>query len=373
MKKKIAILTQPLGRNYGGIIQNYALQKVLKDLGHEPETINRRRESEFSNLKRFLSSVKKNILKKILHKNIITKSDWTKIYKNNHDFLKKHIQRSKLIETTKELSSYFSQKQFDTVIVGSDQTWRPKYSPDIFNFYLDFLKDSSSIRKIAYASSFGTSNWEYSGQETKICKELIQQFDAVSVREDSGVILCEKYLNAKAVHMLDPALLLYAEDYDQLIDLPKTNTGLFTYVLDSSFETTQFITGIAKELKLDIHKSQGLTFTPKVKLDFKEYIYPPLENWLKGFRDADFIITDSFHGTVFSIIFNKLFISLVNSKRGASRFESLLSQLGLKERLIYDFKDFDKRKLMKSIDYSSINKKLDILKKESLNFLEKNL
>lgn len=371
MKKKIAILTQPLGPNYGGIIQNYALQKVLKDMGGEPITIDR--EKNNIPLRIFLSNLKANIYKNILNKNLITRANRQFIAKNNLQFLAKHIQRSPKIDSHEQLINYFQSQAFDTVIVGSDQTWRPKYSPDIYNFYLDFLEDNASIKKLAYASSFGTADWEYTEEQTQVCQKLAQQFHAISVREDAAVDLCREKLGVEAIHLLDPTLLLTAEDYSQLIDRPKTNKGLFTYVLDQSVEKQNFIQRVADTLELKQHTNQAIPFDPLVKRKITDYIIPPLEGWLQGFRDADFVVTDSFHGTVFSIIFNKPFIALVNKARGASRFESILGKLGLEHRLIYDVNNLDKDLLKDPIDYVQVHQQLNELKATSLSFLKQNL
>lgn len=372
-KKKIAILTQPLGHNYGGIIQNYALQKVLKQLGHQPETINRVGNRHTSKLRSILSKAKQFVYKYLLQKNVLTKKQRELIIKDNVKFLKKYINRSVLINTNNDLSEYFKNNKFDAVIVGSDQTWRPKYSPNIYNYYLDFLKDNNQIKKLAYASSFGTAEWEYTEKQTKIVKQLVKQFHAISVREAAGVDLCREKLGVEAVHLLDPTLLLTAEDYSELINQPKANKELFTYVLDESKEKQDFIQFIGKELKLKQHINQAQKFDAKVKRPLEELIMPPLEGWLQGFRDAEFVITDSFHGTVFSIINKKPFIALVNVERGASRFESILSKLGLEDRMVYDVNAFDPSLLHKNIDYETVHLKLNALKEESLNFLKDNL
>ena len=372
-KKKIAILTQPLGHNYGGIIQNYALQKVLKQLGHQPETINRVGNRHTSKLRSILSKTKQFVYKYLLQKNVLTKKQRELIIKDNVKFLKKYINRSVLINTNNDLSEYFKNNTFDAVIVGSDQTWRPKYSPNIYNYYLDFLKDNNQIKKLAYASSFGTAEWEYTEKQTKIVKQLAKQFHAISVREAAGVDLCREKLGVEAVHLLDPTLLLTAEDYSELINQPKANKELFTYVLDESKEKQDFIQFIGKELKLKQHTNQAQKFDAKVKRPLEELIMPPLEGWLQGFRDAEFVITDSFHGTVFSIINKKPFIALVNVERGASRFESILSKLGLEDRMVYDVNAFDPSLLHKNIDYETVHQKLNALKEESLNFLKDNL
>lgn len=373
MKKKIAILTQPLGHNYGGIIQNYALQKVLKQLGHQPETINRVGNRHTSKVRSILSNAKQFIYKHLLGKSVLTKKDRERISNNNVKFLNKYINRSILINTDKVLAEYFKNKNFDAVIVGSDQTWRPKYSPNIYNYYLDFLQDNKEIKKLAYASSFGPAEWEYTEEQTQRVKELAKQFNAVSVRENSGVELCKNYLKIDAIHLLDPTLLLNAEDYSELINKPKENKGLFTYVLDESKEKQDFIQFIGQQLKMEEHTNQAKKFDPKVKRPLEELIMPPLEGWLQGFRDAEFVITDSFHGTVFSIINQKPFIALVNLKRGASRFESILSKLGLEERMVYDINSFDKNLLDQKIDYDYVNIKLKALKEKSFQFLEDNL
>lgn len=372
-KKKIAILTQPLGHNYGGIIQNYALQKVLKDMGHQPETINRVGNRHTSKIRPILSKAKQFIYKHLLGKNILTKKDRERISNNNVKFLNKYINRSILINTDKDLAEYFKNNNFDAIIVGSDQTWRPKYSPNIYNYYLDFLKDNNQIKKLAYASSFGTAEWEYTTEQTEKCKTLAKQFHAISVREHTGVHLCREKLEVEAIHLLDPTLLLTADDYSQIINQPKVNKELFTYVLDESLEKQDFIKSIANQLNLTQHTNQAQKFDANVKRPIKELIMPPLEGWLQGFRDAEFVITDSFHGTVFSVINKKPFISLVNAERGASRFESFLTSLDLEDRLVYDVNNFDVSLLENTIDYEAVHQKLKVLKDESLNFLKENL
>lgn len=375
MKKKIAILTQPLELNYGGIIQNYALQKVLMNMGHQTVTLNRIRESPHPPIKVFANKYKTLILRHVFQVNKPSYLDYKKISKNNIRFLREHINLSKLLSSSDSLANYFKKEKFDAVVVGSDQVWRPIREPNIANFYLDFLEDNSSINKLTYAASFGTENWEYSEKQTKKCSELIQQFNGVSVREDSGVRLCSDFLNRKdSIHVLDPTLLLDADDYSQLIGQPKKEMGLFSYVLDDSDEKFSFINNCAKILNLTSHRNQAKDKRSNLKIEkLDDYVIPPLEGWLQGFRDANFVITDSFHGTVFSILNQKPFFVLVNNERGASRFESILKQLDLENRLIYDVKNFDLSKLKLDIDYEAVNFKLNELKIQSFNFLNTHL
>ena len=115
----------------------------------------------------------------------------------------------------------FNEKKFDAYIVGSDQVWNPGYftflfDTDINNAYLGFTKNWN-VKRIAYAASFGKESWEYSDQQTVICKKNIQCFDAISVREDSAIKLCQKYFNVTASHVLDPTMLLTVQDYTNII------------------------------------------------------------------------------------------------------------------------------------------------------------
>lgn len=367
-QKKIAILTQPLGSNYGGIIQNYALQKVLNDNGYIPETINRtagKVASNFLSFKIELAYKFKNI-EGIPLDSVYTKR---KVLQHTFSFMKKYIKMTKVLDTNAKLEEYFKNNMYDVYIVGSDQTWRPKYSPNIYTYYLDFLKDNKA-KRVAYASSFGTDEWEYTPEQQQVCIALAQQFDAISVREDSGIDLCNNYLNAKAYLVVDPTLLLSAEDYSIIINSPKVNKGLFTYVLDKASSKEHFIKKCSEKLQLSVTNNQAkYSLYSNESKKIVDYILPPLEGWLQGFRDAEFVITDSFHGMVFSIINQKPFFALVNKERGASRFTSLLGQLGLLDRLIYDVNEFDYNLLQQEIDYTKVYEKLNPLKQKSLNYL----
>lgn len=379
--KKIAILTQPLKTNYGGILQNFALQKVLISLGYSPITIDRHY-IKHPRLKLMLSRLKRRVINTIkgTEQKMFSNKDLRYISQNSTNFIEKHIVRTQQVSTTEELIKHFKANIYSTIIVGSDQTWRPMYSPNIYNYFLDFLEANSKIKKISYAASFGTDQWEFTEEQALKSKELISLFDAISVREDSGIKLCENYLNTESELVLDPTLLLSIDDYiatfkDDYPSFIPYNKGLYTYVLDRDNEKELIIENLEKELNLKEYRSQ-----PKVSLmhpisnDVNDYVYPKVEEWIRGFYTADFVITDSFHGTVFSILFNKPFIAIANKERGASRFTSLLKQLGLEDRLIYTMEDLKATEIYKNqIEYSEVNKKLKFLKEKSLMFLKNNL
>lgn len=205
--------------------------------------------------------------------------------------------------------------QFDAFVVGSDQVWRPKYAPNIDDAFLVFLKKDSA-RRVAYAASFGVDNWEYTPQQTEKCAAFAKKFNDISVREESGVDLCKENFGVEAAWVLDPTLLLNKEDYFELCkDVPvKKGNVLAVYMLDANDAVLSLCHKIAMERGLELNV---------VSADARASLSVP--EWLAMFRDASYVVTDSFHGTVFSIIFGKEFNCIYNETRGKARFESLLN------------------------------------------------
>lgn len=370
---KIGILTHELKYNYGGILQNYALQQALKKLGHEPVTIDYQKEIDLTT--KIKSFAKRFIAHYIFRKNIKVKgwpstNEAAVIQQYTREFVEKYINTTNKIKLS-GLAKFCD--NFDAMIVGSDQVWRPRY----LGKYVDemFLKSfPNSIPKIAYAASFGVDNWEFSDKQTRTCKELAQYFKTITVREASGVSLCKKYLNVDAIHVLDPTMLLDKEDYIKLIELEKTPSpgkGIMTYVLDKSPEKDAIIQTVSQRLGLpSFSVMPKSSYANSTCID--DCIYPPITSWLRGFMDADFVVTDSFHGTVFAIIFNKPFISIGNKNRGLDRFSSLLEEFHLDERLILDRNEL-KDELLQMPNFISLNKRKKHLQTLSFELLIQSL
>lgn len=380
MKKKIAILTQPLKGNYGGIVQNYALQEVLRREDFEVETIAREYGRDATALRRFLAHLKNNTYNwaRGRKKKIFSKEEAEQIFAENRRFIKEYIRISPKLYDTNELADYFAKNKFDAVIVGSDQTWRPKYSPALGNYFLDFLVHDTDVYKMAYAASFGTDKWEFTDSETRESSDLIKTFDTVSVREKSGMILCRNFFNVEAEWVLDPTLLLTPDDYRVLYkSTDGYNNGVFSYLLDKDSTKKALVDNLADKLGVSVYSYQ-----PKCAIEagdiydfdnLQNYTYPSPEGWLKSFDQADFVITDSFHGTVFAILFNKPFFAIVNDARGAARFHSLLQRLDLEDRLISDIGDVDLQTDLLNIDYKSVNNKLELWRAQSYDYLRTDL
>lgn len=376
MTKKIAILTQPLITNFGGTLQAFALQKFLSDQGYEVETINFQYK-EMSWLNKLLSTLKNFFIRreKVIHYSANEKN----IIKSKHtSFIRANIKYSEEFKNKNDLKKYFEKREFDAVIVGSDQVWRVAYSPDIELFFLDFLKENKMIRKIAYSASFGIDRWQFVGEQNNTIKSLVKEFDAISVREKNAVKLCEDYWGLEVEHTLDPTLLLSQNDYKKLVDkasIVNKNSGIFCYILDDNKNKLNIINHIEKVLDKKSFYVKPVKKNKEVFVidNYDDYIIPKIEEWLSAFLDADFIITDSFHGTVFSIIFNKPFISIVNIERGSSRFLSLLDELNLLDRIVNNVEDITPNLLNSKIDFEEVNKTLDRLRGFSIDFLDSSL
>lgn len=373
---KIAIMTQPLGKNYGGIMQAFALQTVLKDLGHEVNTIDRR-VNKRNLIYRGTLRLKINIYKRLnkyTHKQLTSKQEQF-ILSGMSSFLDKYVARSRPIYSNRKLIKHFKNERYDAVVVGSDQVWRPSYAANIYNNFLDFTSSINfELNAIAYAASFGVDTWEYDSVQTEKCSKLIERFQAVSVRESNTVKMCQENLGVKPEVVLDPTLLIDPSIYINISGATQSSggKGLLTYILDPDQDKRKSVENLAKNLGMPLFYCQ-----PKLPISdgrgksIYDYKYPSVEKWLESFINADYIITDSFHGCVFSIIFNKPFLAIANEKRGVSRFTSLLSTFGLNHRLIFDYNENLEEKIIEAIDWEDINNKLKEQKKLSLDFLNR--
>lgn len=364
---KIAILTLPLHINYGGIIQCYALQTILERLGNEVQVLTRPRYGRSYYIIYPLAVCKRLLKRFVLGKKVaILKAPHQIIRQHTDRFIHQYIHQYIQREWTAQIASHF-----DVIVVGSDQVWRPLYYQPIEEAFLSFLGDAD-IKRVAYAASFGVDHCEYTEEQRKICSSLLKKFKAVSVRESSGVQLCQEYFDTKAVQALDPTLLLSADDYRALIKKGKTQPSkgnLLVYMLDQTKEKEALVDRIAQ--------AKGLTpFWMNSDIDdetlpLKQRIKMPVEQWLRSFDDAKFVLTDSFHGCVFSIIFRKQFLAIGNKERGLSRFQSLLTLFSLQDRLILSPDEYKSN--LSSIDYDQVQARLQSFQTQSLSFLKTNL
>lgn len=375
---KIGILTLPLHANYGGILQAYALQTVLEREGGDiVKVIDKSLYWNAGPFKRahvYLKRISRIIRGRKVNFFAERNADALrrKIGVNTEKFIENHVHRM----TVKEYSDV-SPGEFDAIVVGSDQIWRPEYFfGDIRDGYLAFARNWK-LKRVAYAASFGSDEWEYSEEMTRDCAGLLKMFDAVSVRESSGVTLCKRHFGADAVHVLDPVMLLDAEDYLSMVsgwnplqqDAVKTRPPFMAYyILDMSEEAEHFMDKQSKSAGLDAVNINSRYEDPQAPVE--ERVQPPVESWLKALSQAEYIVTDSFHACVFSILFRKPFAVVKNVSRGAARIHSLLDMFGLQDRLV----SMDMKKLPSTeIDYGRVYARLAELRQMSMDFLRRNL
>lgn len=367
---KIGILTLPLHTNYGGIMQAYALQTVLTRMGHTAVIVNLPL-PKVSFIERRTETFKRFIKKFILRRRISLNA-WPSFYERKiiSKYVDSFIQDNLVVinSTKEELLSLTFREKLDGYIVGSDQVWRSDYVPDISCFFLDFLEECNLIR-VAYAASFGVDVWTFSKSESVKLGRLLRRFDAVSVREESAVALCKSKWGIDVERLLDPTLLLDKEDYMHLISnknviLNNKESGILSYILDRSEEKSNIISYVQTFFSLPVKEVMAKSVYWNVGSEgLEDCIVPPITEWLAGFMKTDFVVTDSFHGVIFSIIFHKPFICIGNKSRGYTRFISLLELFDLKDRLVFSCNDLSKVSLDKPIDYA----KIDLVCKSEIN------
>ncbi len=377
MNKKIGLLNFHYSdHNYGAVLQAAALADVVTQFGYNAEHIDfipviiEQKKTLRQRLVAVLAALGvKSFLKRLLGKKVYIKSQVTgsEVFEQ---FRTTWIARS--------AQTYTASTQLNTigttyvaVVVGSDQVWRPgmfvNKQQDVAAYFLSFLPDS--VKRISYAASFGVDKWEETQNSalTKHVHDAIKKFNAVSVREQTGVAICRDHFGVTAQHVLDPTLLNGVAFFQRVVtqaQVAPQNKHVVYYKLDVD---TAFISAI---------KHIGDIFqAPTEDIYYQKseagYRYIPVADWLAKIRDSKFVVTDSFHCVCLAILFNKEFICFANKDRGLARLQSLLASLGIEGRLC------DEQQSLasffaecKSIDYNNVNTKLAELRIGSLAFLK---
>ncbi len=352
MNNKVGILTFQYAQNYGALLQAFALKESLRKLGFKPIIIDRY----------------PNNPQKIFWKTRLLYLIKGNIFNNFKNKFLKPITNRMLTPLDLDL---IGQYNLDSIVVGSDQVWRLEHTDVGYNYFLDFIKDNS-IKKISYAVSFGIEDWSSGESTIQDLKNLVNEFKSVSVREDSAINICLKLFGVNATLVLDPVLLLSKEDYICSFNLANHEfNSIATYILDNNNDKQKIINDISARLKSNIFNILPIRSNPsKWNLLFGMKI--SITDWVDRIANSKFIITDSFHGMVLSILFNKQFIVIGNEKRGLSRFTSLLKLVGLEDRIILN--SYSIGSLVGStINYEEVNQKISTLRSFSLNYLKSSL
>ena len=295
---RVGILTLNFNDNIGGVLQAYALQKFLKNTGFDSTHI---QSHDYWDKLSFVNKLKRRSVQ-----------DFSKI-----------------------------RNDFDSYIVGSDQVWRRDFISGKWReswkswepLFLKFARDWN-VNKIAYSASYGTDNFNFKDVLGDV-KHCLDDFDAISMRELDAEKTISTLTTTPVTTTCDPTLLLDVDEYLELCkDIPVKENGLLTYILDKNPQKENIENNIISQMHL-----------PKVSRKPNS-----VEEWLAAYRDCKCVLTDSYHGVLFSIIFNKPFICIYNKGRGGSRFNTLIELFNIGDRVVTSEQEIDYSLLTKSPD-----------------------
>lgn len=365
--RKRYILTHPLTGNYGGLLQAYALYSTIDKLGFQAHIYRYQPADMPLAIKDYWRHFKRHI-KYCLGRCNEAHTVWRRLA-----IARKFLKGMRFFDE-RQLAELPQEAAF---VVGSDQVWRAIFCRMMRHpayYFLDFVSAEQRQRSISYAASFGIDEWEGTPGETAECARLLQDFKAVSVREQSGIAICRDHMQTEAVAMPDPTMLLRREDYEALIRKENTwelkEKALAAYVIDENGGIPQLLRTTAE--KLGVSLQHLLPHADAARR--RDRFAPTVGQWLRLIRDCNYFITDSFHGCVFAIIFNKPFVCLGNEGRGSARFETLLSTFGLKDRLVTDTTPEMVLQVLKTpIDWIRVNAIHRAECERGINFLKNNL
>lgn len=351
--KHAALLTLQPHTNYGGLLQAYALQTLLTRKGYAVDILS-----------------PKPVIPGLPWYKGVKKEDIQTIMQYTDAFICEHLHLRNVPFSDIKSTDY------DAYVVGSDQIWRYHYVDMLIGDFRDVFfafTEGWDVKRVAYAPSFGLDTWEAPEEMIPEITRLLARFDAVSAREDSGAELCRTLLKrSDAQQVLDPTMMLDTADYEALIEnyRPAEKEGdMACYVLGRDEEKEQLIRKVAHHKGLTPFDLQSKV--EQVSAPVEERIQPPLEHWLYSIHNAKMVVTDSFHATVFSILFHRPFIVTGNPNRGLARLQSILKALGLERHLVLTSADYDP-----NYDYSvpdEAYQRLATLRQLSADFLNRAL
>lgn len=320
---RINLLTIHWGRSFGAVFQTYATCRILENLGHKVTVIN-------------LSSPS-------FEK---TKWKWQNIKYAITNFRFDRFKKKYFSKLTNKGTSISDIKlpEADVTIVGSDQVWnRDITKENALTFFLDFVPQNQ--KRISLASSFGKSVWQEDKSFSKVVKENLQKFTGITVRESSGKEIIESTFGGSATQVLDPTLAL--GDFANLIDKKQNISQIYPFILCNKQEEYDLVNELSSLLDIKVFKRNFwnvyLSNSPKV--------------WLNRIRNSEYIVTDSFHGLAFSILFHKQFFMLCGDPQKFTRIQSCLELFGLQDRFVRNKEDLHTRwnELLPPIDYNNVD------------------
>lgn len=362
--KNVGIITFHNAHNYGAVLQVYALEKILEKK-YNVSVIDYRHKNIEDAYKLLIIKTKHpiKIIKRLISA-CVNYKDNKKRYDIFNRFINDRLNLTKKIYSISELQ-YLSPK-FDCCIAGSDQIWNTNIVGELSDVYtLNF--QNKSVKKISYAASIGNSKIEENYKEE--FKNKISQIDNISVREEEAKKELDKIIDKPVTVVLDPTLLLVQKDWNKEIQSMQVSNEkyILAYVVQSNDEYIKIVNDLSEKTGLKIihfgKKNPGYKNVLK-----SAYTEGPLE-FVNYIKNAEYVVTTSFHATVFSVIFHKNFFIIPHKKTG-SRVTNLLDKLGIKNRTFNTLEEFQNIDYNFKTDWDKVNQKLNEERKKSLNWLE---
>lgn len=361
VNKTIGIITYHRVINYGAILQVYALQKKIKEIGANCIVLDYRNERLENRHKKMKLSECKSI-KEFVRDCLLFKNHNIK-YDKFRGFAKDHFDFSPPLYRLSDLKE--EEKGFDKIITGSDQVWNYRINDMDATYFLEFIEDNS--KKATYAASFGLSTIPKKYRQKYY--DLLKDFRSILIREKQGAVLIKELLGKEAQVVLDPTLLISKEEWGSLIkDKSLIN---MKYILVYAFGRSTNIMNLAKKISKETgYKIIWISNTYRMSISIKYIKAAGPEEFLALFKNAEYIVTNSFHGTAFAINFNKQFFTelLPESLGVNSRLEDILDLFEIESRII---KSCDPSVINAPIDYKKINKILAKEREKSTFLLKK--
>jgi hypothetical protein len=329
---RLGVLTLPFNNNYGGLLQSFALQRFLTDIGHEVMVIRHDRHGTPENVLRRLKIFFNGLMCSVKFRNKVHKDELSPSFE---EFIRVNMRTLNLVGLSDDMI-HSKIANLDLLIVGSDQVWRMDYSGREWRtYFFDFVKESKPLL-ISFAASFGVDKSVSLTKRRDEISALLSRFQAISVRELSGVTICKELFEIEAVHLLDPVLLLDLDVYNQLMfsqnacSINPQKGKIVSYLLDNDLDKQKTLCSIENFMGLETFQIQKL----ESDMLSPNYNFLNVGEWLRVLYESAFIFTDSFHGCVFAILFKKPFLVYGNELRGMTRLSSVLESFDLGDRLI---------------------------------------
>lgn len=365
---KVAVITRHAISNYGSFLQTYATQYVLRKMGYDSEIIDYiRNDEDYHNIADVLvrknSKWNINAVRRMLYK-ITQAPEHQLMGRKFESFRKKYLNLSSRYVSNEELR--LNKPEADVYMTGSDQVWG-QIGDDLYDstYFLDFTNETDI--KAAYAGSFGKTKFTIDIIDQY--KKYLNEYDYLTVREKSAVDLIKTWdINKKVDQVLDPTLLLTADEWTKLIRKEPFNKYILIYQLHNNPQMDVYAKEVSKKMGLPL-----IRITPSLHHCIrggKVVFLPDLGDFLAYIKNARMMVTDSFHGTAFAINFGTQFINVLHGET-KTRNQSILELTGLENRVLDDYTNFNY--INEQIDYTSVHQLIASEREHSFSILRRML